>query len=138
LADPGGNWTGPQGQPFDGVFDPGVDAAGLYTYTVDAQEPCPDAEALLAVVVEPCAGIGEVASGVELEWVGVQGDEVLFRTDATDVCAVRMMDARGRQVWTDRMIPNAGLLRLRAPATTGLYVLELNVEGARQAVRFTR
>jgi hypothetical protein len=68
----------------------------------------------------------------------MQGEEVLFRTDASKACAVRMIDARGRQVWVGRVAPNAGLFRLRVPETAGLYVLEINAEGARKAVRFVR
>ncbi len=35
-----GNWSGTTGQSFDGVFDPGDDAAGLYTYVVTGLAPC--------------------------------------------------------------------------------------------------
>lgn len=37
---PGGEWLGPTGQVHSGTFMPGVDADGIYTYSVDAGGTC--------------------------------------------------------------------------------------------------
>lgn len=56
--DPGGTWTGPGGGNVSGQFDPSVDQAGDYTYTVDGIAPCSDDQAVVTVnvTVAPDAG----------------------------------------------------------------------------------
>ena len=58
TADLGGAWT-PALTSGSGVFDPLVDAAGVYTYTVAGAAPCIDATAAITVTVNtpPVAGI---------------------------------------------------------------------------------
>jgi gliding motility-associated-like protein len=58
--EPGGGWTGPNGQPADALFVPGTDAAGIYTYTVNGIAPCPNAtaSATVTVYVVPAANAG--------------------------------------------------------------------------------
>lgn len=138
TPDAGGSWSGPQGQPFDGVFEPGVDGAGLYTYSVAAQEPCPDAEAVLAVVVDPCTGIAEAGASVQLQWIGLQGEEAIFRTDATDAIGLQVLDARGQLVWAGRSGFGPGTFRVPVPEQTGIYALVLETRHGRQVVRFVR
>lgn len=54
----GGTWAAPDGLPHTGVFQPGVDAAGPYVYTVQGEAPCPAGSASVTVTVinEPDAG----------------------------------------------------------------------------------
>ncbi|MBX2973439.1 MAG: gliding motility-associated C-terminal domain-containing protein [Flavobacteriales bacterium] len=56
--DAGGTWSGPSGAT-DGVFQPGTDPAGAYTYSIQAAYPCPNLAATVTVSVEtpPNAGI---------------------------------------------------------------------------------
>jgi len=48
-AQSGGTWSGPT-NPFDGIFDPGSDLAGLYTYSITGVV-CPNDVATVAVIV---------------------------------------------------------------------------------------
>ncbi|MBP6697946.1 MAG: gliding motility-associated C-terminal domain-containing protein [Flavobacteriales bacterium] len=58
-ADPGGTWTDPNGNSFAGLFTPGLDPAGAYTYTVTGTAPCPNDQGVITVVLltDPDAGI---------------------------------------------------------------------------------
>ncbi|REE24246.1 gliding motility-associated-like protein [Winogradskyella pacifica] len=54
----GGTWL-PALNSGTGVFDPSIDTAGVYTYTVNGISPCPDASANVNVTIipEPDAGL---------------------------------------------------------------------------------
>lgn len=58
LADPGGSWTDPNGNPFDGILDPGSDVSGDYTYTVTGTPPCPDGVSIMQVTINPSPNAG--------------------------------------------------------------------------------
>ncbi len=58
AADPGGAWTRPGGQPHSGVFQPGIDPSGLYTYTVPGVPPCSSASAAVSITVQPAPRAG--------------------------------------------------------------------------------
>ncbi|MDX9752289.1 MAG: hypothetical protein RBT71_14520, partial [Flavobacteriales bacterium] len=57
----GGTWSGPNGA-FSGTFDPAIDDAGTYTYTVAGTVPCADAAATVDVIVHAAADAGADAS----------------------------------------------------------------------------
>lgn len=53
APDAGGSWTAPGGGANNGTFDPAVDAAGIYTYTITVPPPCSNASSTVTVVVQP-------------------------------------------------------------------------------------
>lgn len=57
-AQPGGTWSAPGGGAHTGVFDPSVDASGIYTYTLTATAPCISDQSQVSVTLEaaPFAG----------------------------------------------------------------------------------
>ena len=65
----GGTWTGPGGQPSNGIFDPATSAQGVYTYTVLGLLPCPNASAsstaTVFLIAPPNAGPDAVSCTLE-------------------------------------------------------------------------
>lgn len=61
TPDQSGQWTGPNGAPFNGTFDPAIDLPGMYMYTVPGVPPCANAQATLLIVVQSCCDAGESA-----------------------------------------------------------------------------
>lgn len=58
---PGGVWSGPSPLA-NGLFDPQLHSPGSYTYTVNGQPPCPDAQATVTVTVDPAPNAGSSGS----------------------------------------------------------------------------
>ncbi len=131
----GGVWTGPGGQAVAGVFNPAVGPAGLYTYTVAGAAPCADAQAFVAIVIDPCLGLEESDSVSAPRWMGQEGSHhlVLLPHSAR---LIEAWDAQGRltHAWSVRLAPglqriDAGLLR------SGAYVLRIHGDAGIAALR---
>lgn len=56
--DIGGTWTAPNGSAFDGTFQPGADAAGVYEYYIDGAPGCADDSTIVTVGVNPVPNAG--------------------------------------------------------------------------------
>lgn len=61
-ADPGGTWTDPNGQPFNGVYVPDTSTQGTYVYTVGSAGSCNGSSSTLDVFVNEQAQAGTSAS----------------------------------------------------------------------------
>ncbi|WP_179338323.1 gliding motility-associated C-terminal domain-containing protein [Winogradskyella ludwigii] len=57
LPDTGGFWT-PTLNSGTGIFDPSIDLAGEYTYTVNSNNSCPDESAIVTVNITPKPNAG--------------------------------------------------------------------------------
>lgn len=64
LPSPTGSWSDPEGNSHLGVFVPGQDTAGVYTFVVNGTPPCSNASAQVTVIqhVRPDAGENGVIS----------------------------------------------------------------------------
>lgn len=64
APDAGGTWAAPNGAPHGASFSVSTDAAGVYTYTVSSEPPCPSASSTVAVSVTQAvdAGVDMVAT----------------------------------------------------------------------------
>lgn len=65
TPDAGGTWTAPGGAAHSNQFQPGVDVAGAYTYTVTGQSPCTPATATVTVTVRTAPNAGTSSSVVK-------------------------------------------------------------------------
>src|SRR5690554_5657634 len=57
TPDSGGTWS-PTLSSGTGVFDPQVDSAGVYTYTISGTSPCADDSATVTITITPAADAG--------------------------------------------------------------------------------
>jgi gliding motility-associated-like protein len=62
TPDAGGTWQDVDGVPFDGTFDPAVDATNTFIYRVTGTPPCSDAQATVIVIVNPALDPGSDAT----------------------------------------------------------------------------
>jgi hypothetical protein len=135
---PGGIWTDPDGQTFAGLFDPATHDPGLYTYQVNGMPPCPNDQAAVAVVIDPCTGIGESNEGSSmLHWLGQEGIQHLFAIAGGDALDHAVFDAMGRQVVQGRESAVNGIMRI--PMTgqaSGVHVLRVRNAAGHAAMRF--
>jgi hypothetical protein len=131
----GGTWTNPSGQPFSGILIPSVGASGLYTYHVPGVAPCADAQAFIAVVVDPCAGVAEAAPQ-RLRWLGQQGSEHLLDLPVAVTGGLELLDALGQvAAWVPGPLP-AGTVRIElGAAPAGLYSVRLRSRSDWPALR---
>lgn len=95
-ADQGGTWQDPNGNDFNGVFNPASDEEGIYTYAVPSEDPCPAvvAEVLAITVPSPLPELDDESyfCGIPLTLTGelsngVPGADYSYVWGPTDVTA---------------------------------------------------
>lgn len=132
---PGGGWTNPVGGTTGGIFTPGTSQPGLYTYTVAGVPPCSDAQAFVAVVVDPCAGIEE-ARRDGVRYLGQEGGHHLLELPAPLPTGLVVRDALGGLC---RVMPGplgAGLARVDLEGlASGVYFIQLGNGGSANTLK---
>ncbi|MBK9175701.1 MAG: hypothetical protein IPM46_05055 [Flavobacteriales bacterium] len=130
-----GTWTGPTGQNVPSVFNPAVGPAGLYTHTVAGTPPCGQAQAFVAIVIDPCQGVGEATAAQPMRWLGQEGDAHNVEFDA-QARSIDVVDARGRVVLTHAGPFAAGRQSLVMHGlSSGSYVLRVTMMDGFAALR---
>ena len=136
--DAGGSWSGPSGTPFSGTLDPATGLDGLYTYTVTGSAPCADDQAFVALVIDPCTGISELAQqGPSLLWRGQIGTvHSLVVEEELAVSSVQVMDAAGRTVDHALNVTQRGIVGVDLrDAANGVYTILLRTSKGLGTVR---
>ncbi|MBL7981221.1 MAG: hypothetical protein JNL52_05365 [Flavobacteriales bacterium] len=135
-ADEGGTWTAPGGGPFDGTLVPSTSASGLYTYTIEGVAPCTDAQSFVAVVIDPCTGIGDVEERSLIQWGGQHGEGHLLiipddhrvvdviAPNGSRVAQWQSTNVQGRQ-WLHLGEQASGAYSIRLMGPDGVRVLRL-------------
>jgi len=131
-----GTWTGPTGLSVSSIFNPAVGPAGLYTYTVAGTPPCTQAQAFVAIVIDPCQGVGEHAQHAIAQWMGQDGVEHVFLLER-GARGFDVFDAQGRlaHAWSgllpagpqriDLSILGSGSYLVRMQGDTGYAALRI-------------
>lgn len=139
-ADAGGTWTGPSGGVHSGVLDPGSDASGVYTYYVQGEAPCPDAQASVSVTIEPCVGLEEQSTSPQgIHWLGQQlgGLHSFQRTDAQgQPWTAAVLDATGRAIQAPLSWSGTTLLLDLGGQASGAYLLRVQLGDGVAVLRF--
>lgn len=133
-APEGGTWTGPGGEPHPGMFVPGADPPGPYTYTVEAFPGC-SAAAVVQVSMLPdtnqiCINLGVADRSLKAPTVhpNPATHELFVRGYGTgEAPHLHLYDATGRNILEQRPMAVAGGWRLALPAhvCTGTYLLRM-------------
>mgnify|MGYP000294715961 CR=1 FL=1 len=137
--DPGGTWIAPQGIPHSGILDPAVGPDGLYTYEVAGTPPCEDDQAFVAVVIDACVGMDEVAAPA-FRWAGQEGGAHLFIVPRGTPAAVAVMDATGRLLdLTGRVAQQGDRLRVDLSGRPqGMYFVRFGEQAVLRMVHAAR
>ncbi len=133
----GGTWTDPNGSAFNGTLNPATAVSGVYTYTVTGVAPCTSAQAVVAVVIDPCTGVEEqqAANGL-VRWTGQQGDRHLFVVGEAKVIEIQVLDMNGSLVQQHTGRNTAGEQWVALPnAASGLYIARIHTDKGLSAVR---
>lgn len=122
----GGTWTDPNGSPFSGMLVPATAVSGVYTYTVTGTAPCSSAQAVVAVVIDPCTGIEEAHAGGTVRWLGQEGEHHVLDLGEARLLGVVLLDASGRLLPAPARIGTEGQVRIGLHgASTGMHILRL-------------
>ena len=139
LPTPGGTWTDPGQQAFNGVVDPATAPDGSYSYVVSGDGICPDDTATLDLVFEPCLGIGEQGALGAIGWLGQDGSGVhRFRIPGTGSSDLEMIvaDAAGRTIAASSRFARGEVWLDLSTRPAGVYILRCQTPSGPTAIRF--
>jgi len=132
----GGTWTDPNGAPFSGLLDPAAAVSGVYTYTVTGVAPCTSAQAVVAVVIDPCTGINEIGAASGVRWLGQEGESHLLDLADARLLGLDVLDPRGRLVPATFNSFGEGQVRIAVQgAATGVHILRLRTSAGEAVLR---
>lgn len=133
----GGIWTDPNGAPFSGVLDPASAASGVYSYTVAGTAPCTSAQAVVAVVIDPCTGIEEADDALDrIAWSGQEGSQHVLDLGEFTLLAVDVLDASGRLLRTPAVEASRSQVRIDlGGVASGVLLLRLRTNRGESVLR---
>ncbi|MFN4026702.1 MAG: gliding motility-associated C-terminal domain-containing protein, partial [Flavobacterium sp.] len=111
-SQPGGTWS-PTLASGTGVFDPAVDTAGDYTYTLSGTQPCDNDSAVITVTVNPIPNAGDNATVTLCE-----------NNPSQDLFPLLGTNAQLGGIWTPSLMSGTGVLNPAVdPAGTYTYTV---------------
>lgn len=133
----GGTWTDPNGSAFSGLLDPATAVSGVYTYTVTGTAPCTSAQAVVAVVIDPCTGIDEAhTTDGAVRWLGQEGHEHVLDLGEARLLGLVLLDASGRLLTAPTSVGTEGQVRIELRgASSGVHILRLATSRGEAVVR---
>lgn len=132
----GGTWTDPNGAAFSGLLDPATAVSGVHTYTVTGVAPCTSAQAVVAVVIDPCTGIDELGAASVVRWLGQEGESHLLDLGDARLLGLDVLDARGRIVSATYSSFGEGQVLIAVQgAATGVHILRLRTSAGEAVLR---
>lgn len=137
AAQAGGSWTGPDNEPFSGLLNPTVNGSGLYTYLVEGIAPCENDEAFVAVIIDPCLGVQDLASNATVRWNGQMSDHHRFTMEIGGARSVTLMDGVGR-ICAEQNVPSGtgSIILPMSDQPPGVYLLVVRSNAEQKSIRF--
>lgn len=130
MPEAGGTWE-LNGAPHNGIFTPGEDLPGCYTYTVPGVTPCLAASAQVCITVEDCTGIGEQAGHwAGLHWLGQEGPMQRLSVGTGQPEGITVHEASGRVLPVPFRRDGQHLLLDLGDVASGIYLVRL-IQGDR-------
>jgi hypothetical protein len=132
-GDAGGTWIDPNGAPFSGILDPLTGLSGLYTYTLPGEAPCASAQAVVAVVIDPCSGMADLdPDGSPVRLAGRNAEGQLLDLGTSTLVGIALFDVTGRAMRVPDVSISDGLVLVPMDQLpTGVYLLHLHTSQGR-------
>ena len=120
-----------------GTLQPSSDISGIYTYYVQGQAPCPDAQAFVAVEIDPCTSVGELQGELPMRWSGQHADgSHLIQIGDRTVSEHVVFDATGRAVPSKLRASRGDMVQVDLGSVpTGMYMIRLRTEDGIHVLR---